>query len=75
MKVYTTTQDYIDHNIAPGLGDVELTDEQAWEVAHRMTEWHDEFDGHGNILGNFSGLVERDDIDFWDVVADVLGDN
>lgn len=63
MTTYTTTQDYITQNITPGLGDVELTDEQAQEVASRMTEWQD------------GKLVERTDIDFWDVVADVLGDN
>lgn len=64
MTTYTTTQDYIEQNITPGLGDVELTDEQALEVAQRMTK------------RTASGeLVERDDIDFWDVVADVLGDN
>lgn len=61
---YTTTQDYIEQNIAPGLGDINLTDDQALEVAQRMTE--------RNATGE---LVERDDIDFWDVVADVLGDN
>lgn len=64
MATYTTTQDYITENIAPGLGDVELTNEQAQEVAQRMTEWNDE-----------GQLVERQDKDFWDVVADVLGDN
>lgn len=64
MTTYTTTQDYIDRNIAPGLGDVTLTDEQALEVAQTMTEWNE--DGQ---------LVERQDVEFWDVVADVLGDN
>ena len=62
-KTYTSTQDYIEQNIAPGLGDVSLTDDQALEVAHAMTEWAD-----GEVL------VERQDVDFWDVVADVLGD-
>ena len=64
MKTYTTTQDYITENIAPGLGDITLTDEQALEVAQAMTEWNDE-----------GQLVEREDADFWEVVADVLGDN
>lgn len=64
MATYTSTQDYIDQNIAPGLGDVELTDEQALEVAQQMTEWNEE-----------GQLVEREDADFWAVVADVLGDN
>lgn len=64
MTTYTTTQDYIDQNIATGLGDVEITEEQALEIAQAMTEWNE--DGQ---------LVERQDIEFWDVVADVLGDN
>lgn len=63
MTTYTTTQDYITQTIDTGLGDVELTDEQAQEIASRMTEWQD------------GKLVERTDIDFWDVVADVLGDS
>lgn len=63
MKTYATTADYIAENIAPGLGDVQLTHGQAVEVAQRMTEYND--DGQ---------LVECDDEEFWDVVADVLGD-
>ena len=63
MRTYTTVQDYIDQNMTPGLGDVELTHEQAQEVAQRMTEW------------NESGqLVERQGVAFWNVVSDVLGD-
>lgn len=61
-NTYTTTQDYIEQNITPGIG-VELTDEQALEVARRMTKW--------TVTRE---LVEREDVDFWDVVADVLGD-
>ena len=64
MRTYTSVTDYIEQNITPGTGDVELTNEQALEVAQRMTEWNE--DGE---------LVERDDLVFWDVVADVLGDN
>ena len=56
---YTTTADYIEQHITPG---VDLTDEQALEVAQRMTKWEN------------GQLVEREDVDFWDVVADVLGD-
>jgi len=64
LTTYTTTRDYIDQNITPGLGDITLTDEQALEVAQTMTEW--------NAGGQ---LVERQDVELWDVVADVLGDN
>lgn len=64
MTTYTTINEYIEHNITPGLGDVELTDEQALEVAQRMTKW--------TVTRE---LVERDDVDLWETVADVLGDN
>lgn len=63
MTAYATTQDYIDQNIAPGLGDVTITDDQALTIAQEMTEWQD------------GVLVERGDRDFWSVVADVLGDS
>lgn len=64
MTTYTTTQDYINQNITPGLGDITLTDDQALEIAQTMTEWNEN-----------GQLVERQDADFWTVVADVLGDN
>ena len=64
MTTYTTTQDYINQNITPGLGDITLTDDQALEIAQAMTEWNEN-----------GQLVERQDADFWAVVADVLGDN
>ena len=64
MTTYTTTQDYINQNITPGLGDITLTDDQALEIAQAMTEWNEN-----------GQLVERQDADFWTVVADVLGDN
>ena len=79
MSFYTSTQDYIEKNIAPGLGDVELTDEQALEVAQRMTCYgpgYEEIECEGGVRYNyFSALYERTDRDFWDVVATVLGDN
>lgn len=76
-KTYTTTQDYITENIAPGLGDITLTDEQALEVAQRMTDFHEthevaQEDGSNVTLRNV--YVEREDVDFWGVVAEVLGD-
>lgn len=63
MTTYTTVDEYIEHNITPGLG-VELTRDQSLEIAHRMTKW--------TVTRE---LVERDDVDFWETVADVLGDN
>lgn len=62
-KTYTTVEDYIEQNITPGLGDMEVTDEQALGIAQRMTEWNDE-----------GQLVECENVDFWYAVADVLGD-
>lgn len=78
MTTYTTTQDYIDQNIAAGLGDITLTDEQSLEIAQRMTDFHETYevtqeDGSNATLRNV--YVEREDADFWDVVAEVLGDN
>lgn len=61
--VYNSTADYIEQHIAPGLGDAQLTNAQAVEVAQRMT-----------ALNDNGKLVDRQDVDFWDVVASVLGD-
>ena len=63
MATYTTIGDYIAKNITPGLGGIRLTNDQAHEVAHRMTKWSD------------GKLTEREDLDFWHVVDDVLCDN
>lgn len=62
MTTYTTIDDYIAKNITPGLGGIRLTNDQAHELAHRMTKWND------------GQLVEREDLDFWVVVSEVLGD-
>lgn len=63
MRTYTTATEYIEQHIAPGLGDVEITNEQASEIAQRMTDYNKE-----------GQLIEREDMNFWDVVADVLDD-
>lgn len=75
---FATTQDYIEQNIAPGLGDIDLTNDQALEVAQRMTDFHETYevtqeDGLTATLRNV--YTEREDVDLWDVVADVTGDN
>ena len=44
-----------------------INDYDTEEIARDMTEWHDEKDANGNILLNASGLVERDDADFWEI--------
>ena len=70
--IYETAADYITENITPGLGDVELTNEQAQEVADKMLIHFGMADTAGNTT--HTGLVENPDLDFWDVVAEVLGD-
>lgn len=66
MTIYTTITDYITRVVAPALG--EYADDYDIEgIAGEMTEWHDEKDAEGNILLNASGLVERDDVDFWEI--------
>lgn len=71
MKIYTTAADYIAENITPGLGDIDLTAEQAGDIAAAMLSWHTETDDNGTILLNHSGFIERDDVNFWDVVTQV----
>lgn len=78
MTTYTTTQDYIEQNITPGLGDVELTDDQALEVAQRMTDFHETYEAtqeDGSYITLRNVYTENTNIDFWETVADVLGDN
>lgn len=75
--IYTTITDYINENILPALapfaeggefaGEINL-DEVAENIAHDMTTWHTEHDANGNIITNRSGLIERDDADFWTLV-------
>lgn len=72
MKVYTTLDDYMLENIPYNYGDLELTEEQREEVADRMTEWHDEVLPDGNIWANDTGFVEREDVEFWEVLKEVL---
>ena len=79
MELYASIGDYVSRNIAPGIGDTTLTDEQAMEVARRMTSWwidYDEIPCEGGVRYEYrSVLVERTDRNFWDEVARVLGDN
>lgn len=66
MTTYTTISDYIAQIVNPALGEY-ADDYDTEEIAREMTEWHDEKDADGNILLNASGLVERDDVDFWEI--------
>ena len=66
MTTYTTINDYLAQVVNPALGEY-ADDYDTEEIARDMTEWHDEKDANGNILLNASGLVERDDADFWEI--------
>ena len=66
MTIYTTITDYITQVVGPALGEYK-NDYDTEAIASEMTEWHDEKDANGNILLNASGLVERDDADFWEI--------
>lgn len=66
MTIYTTITDYIAQVVNPALGEY-ADDYDVEAIAQDMTEWHDEKDANGNILLNASGLVERDDVDFWEI--------
>ncbi len=74
MKVYTTAADYADEVVIPALEsmDEKVTTDQVNQIAHDMLTWHNETNEDGDILVNGSGLVERDDRDFWEVVWEVL---
>ncbi|CAB0830344.1 hypothetical protein [Corynebacterium diphtheriae] len=69
MTIYTSTTDYITAVVAPALthcdGDY---DHEA--IAAAMTEWREEKNANGEILLDKSGLVEREDVDFWEIVAE-----
>lgn len=78
MNIYPAVNDYADSQVWPAIvnSDVDLdcTEEQALEIARRMTEWHDEYTASGDIRVDKSGYVERQGVEFWDVVAEVLND-
>lgn len=66
--LYSTTTDYINDVVLPALGT--YADEHDVDaIAADMTVWHNEVDEADNINLDKSGLVERDDVDFWDVAA------
>lgn len=60
MKTYNSTQEYINQNIAPGIGDIELTYQQQITIAQEMTTWKN------------GKLVEREDKDFFNTVFETI---
>lgn len=70
--LYETAADFIAHAIAPGIGDVELTAEQAQEVANIVLTPTTVQDA--DTATTHAGLVRDPRTDFWEAVAQVLGD-
>ena len=66
--VYTTITDYITQVVEPALGEF-VDDYDTEAIASDMLDWHKATDEDGNILLNHSGLVEKSDLDFWEVAA------
>lgn len=62
--IYQSIADVEAQIVEPALGE-HADDYDIRAIAEAITEWHDEYDDHGNILLNNSGLIEIDDIDFW----------
>lgn len=68
-KIYTTTRDYITEVIHPALADL-LEDYDVEGIAADMLVRRNVIDPRtGLIHANYSGFVERQDVQFWDVVA------
>lgn len=68
-KLYSTITDYINEVVVPSLGE-HADDHDVAAIAAEMTEWHNEIDANGNVNLNKSGLIERNDVDFWDIATD-----
>lgn len=69
MTIYTSTTDYITAVVSPALTNCD-GDYDHEAIAAAMTEWHEEKNTNGEILLDKSGLVEREDVDFWEIVAE-----
>lgn len=67
QRLYISTRDYIEEVIIPALGD-HADDYDLDSVASEMLERHETV-RDGLVDTNHSGLRERDDTDFWEVVA------
>ena len=66
QRLYATPRDYIEEVVIPALREPDDYDLDA--VASEMLERH-ETTRDGTVDADHSGLRERDDIDFWDVIA------
>ena len=68
MNLYETTADYEREVVLPALGDM-ADDYDTLSIAQDMLTYHEEQDERGRTLINRTGFVERDDVDFWEIVA------
>ena len=66
QRLYATPRDYIEEVVIPALREPDGYDLD--EVASEMLERH-ETTRDGTVDTNHSGLRERDDLDFWEVIA------
>ena len=67
QRLYVSARDYIEEVVIPAL--VDLVDDYDLDaVASEMLERH-ETTRDGMVDTNHSGLRERDDLDFWEVIA------
>ena len=67
-NIYSSTEDYKQRHIYPALGDLGVLYDVDG-IAEDMLLWQEVADERtGLIDSNKSGLVEREDVDFWDVV-------
>lgn len=70
MTTYESTTTYINDYLIPALGE-DHTNYNLDAIAADILTWHTEHDAQGReiITQGHAGLVERDDVDFWDIVA------
>lgn len=67
QRLYVSARDYEEEVIIPSLGD-QADDYDLTAIAGEMLEHH-ETKRDGMIDTNYSGLREREDVDFWEVIA------
>ncbi len=67
QRLYVSARDYEEEVIIPALGD-HADDYDLTAIAGEMLERHETV-RDGLVDTNHSGLRERDDVDFWEVVA------
>lgn len=65
-RLYVTTHDYITEVVMPAIGGT--ADDYALDIAHDMLERY-ETTRDGLVDANRAGYVEREGVDFWEVVA------